>query len=71
MAYTSEKKLRCFDCAYCSESYLTFIDSCGVDDHVISDVFAEHCGRFTPSEETIAEARNTNREECCTARQLT
>lgn len=36
----------CFNCAFCSESYSSFVDTCDVDDHVVRDVCHETCENF-------------------------
>lgn len=71
MHNNSATKLHCFDCAYCSESYPSFIDSCDRDGRVIADVFVGWCDKAVPSEETLAELRRNMREESCTLRQIT
>lgn len=40
----------CYNCALCSETCMTFVDSCDVDNHIIKDVFNEgkNCEDYIP-----------------------
>ena len=40
----------CYNCAWCSESYPSFVDSCDMDGRVIKDVYTEVCEKFEPLE---------------------
>lgn len=45
------KKVRCFDCVFCSEHYPSMKDVCDVDEHIILDVYSESCDEFSECEE--------------------
>lgn len=36
----------CFNCAFCSEGYPSFVDTCDKDNHVVKNVYSEKCGDF-------------------------
>lgn len=40
----------CFNCAYCSEHYPSFKDTCDLTDEEIADVYTHGCKRFAACE---------------------
>lgn len=40
----------CYNCAYCSEHYPSFKDTCDLTDEEIKDVYTHGCGRFAACE---------------------
>ena len=41
----------CFNCAYCSEHYPSFKDTCDINDEEIKDVYTHGCENFIPCED--------------------
>lgn len=41
----------CFNCAYCSEHYPSFKDTCDIDEHEVKDVKNECCDKFIQVED--------------------
>lgn len=41
----------CYNCAYCSEHYPSFKDTCDLTDEEIQDVYTHGCGKFAACED--------------------